>query len=115
MQPTSQNAQERDTCGVAHASSQGIPSAFSVQEVLPLCPSAAFSGLLLVGGGVDSRSRQEHAEGARGVSAFQAQILDDPADGSVGAMGRPSADDGDGRDHLRALPATVGRRAVSYR
>ena len=50
-----------------------------------------------------------------GASAFQAQILDDPADGSVGAMGRPSADDGDGRDHAPYAPATVGRRAVSYR
>jgi len=45
-----------------------------------------------------------HAEGARDVSAFQAQILDDPAYGSVGAMGRPRLMTAMAATTLRTLP-----------
>jgi hypothetical protein len=65
----------------------GLSGALTVQAAFPLCPSIALAGLLLVGGG--AQSRQRNAEGVAAVLACKVALLDNPTDEPVGTMGRP--------------------------
>lgn len=91
---------------------QDIPGAVPVQEVLSLCPSAALSGVLLARYRADPRSGQGHHQGAWGLSAIEAPLLDDPADGPVEPVGRRSRHDADSDDNAVDASTSSGRGPV---
>src|SRR5512132_3469793 len=86
---------------------QDISGAVPVQEALSLCPSAALPGVLLARDRADPRSGQGHDEGTWGLSALEAPLWDDPADGPVEPVGRRSRHDADGDDNA-AHASTAG-------
>jgi hypothetical protein len=93
---------------------QRISGARPVQAVLPLRPSAARSGLLLVGGRLASRSRPGDSQGARAVRAADAPLLDDSADGPVGPMGGPDPGVRDGGVHAPRASSPGGGHPLPH-
>src|SRR6266446_3579796 len=88
---------------------QDISGAVPVQAALSLCPSPALSRVLLAVDRLDPRSGQGDAEGARGVSASQAALLDHAADGAVGTVGCAYRAGADGYGNFADASAPAGR------